>query len=49
MGLKAAPARLTLADVLNLHDWRISHALAQRPITRARALCAQEPSVPEFK
>ena len=45
MGLKAAPARSTLADALNLRDWRIYHALAQRLIARARTLYAQEPSV----
>src|SRR5437762_2889723 len=45
MGLKAPPARSTLADALNLRDWRIYHALAQRLIARARVLYAQEPSV----
>ena len=45
MGLKAPPARSTLADALNLRDWRIYHALAQRLIVRARALYASEPSV----
>ena len=45
MGLKAPPARSTLADALNLRDWRIYHALAQRLIVRARALYATEPSV----
>ena len=30
MGLKAPPARSTLADALNQRDWRIYHALAQR-------------------
>lgn len=44
MGLKAAPARSTLADALNQRDWRIYHALAQRLIARARALYAKEPS-----
>ena len=48
MGLKAVPARSTLADALNLRDWRIYHALAQRLIARARALYAQEPSVLEL-
>jgi hypothetical protein len=48
MGLKASPARSTLADALNLRDWRIYHALAQRLITRARVLYAQEPSVLEL-
>jgi len=45
MGIKVSPARTTLADALNLRDWRIYHALAQRLIARARALYAQEPSV----
>ena len=48
MGLKAPPARSTLADALNLRDWRIYHALAQRLIARARALYAHEPSVLEL-
>ena len=34
-----------MADALNLRDWRIYHALAQRLIVRARALYAQAPSV----
>ena len=45
MGLRAAPARATLADALNTRDWRIYHALAQRLIARARALYADAPSV----
>ena len=45
MGLKAPPARSTLADALNSRDWRIFHALAQRLIVRARALYADQPSV----
>jgi hypothetical protein len=45
MGIKAPPARSTLADALNLRDWRIYHALAQRLIGRARALYTEEPSV----
>ncbi len=45
MGMKVSPARTTLADALNLRDWRIYHALAQRLIARARALYAQEPAV----
>ena len=48
MGLKAPPARSTLADALNLRDWRIYYALAQRLIARTRALYAQEPSVLEL-
>jgi len=48
MGLKVPPARSTLADALNLRDWRIYHALAQRLIARARTLYAQEPSVLEL-
>jgi transposase len=42
MGMKGAPARSTLADALNLRDWRIYHALAMRLITRARDLYAKE-------
>ena len=49
MGLQAPPARSTLADALNLRDWRIYHALAQRLIVRARALYAHEPSVLEIE
>jgi len=45
MGLTAPPARSTLADALNLRDWRIYHGLAQRLIVRARALYLQQPSV----
>ena len=45
MGIAAPPARSTLADALNLRDWRIYHALAQRLIAHARALYAQAPSV----
>ena len=45
MGLSAPPARSTLSDALNLRDWRIYHALAQRLIIRARALYAKEPSL----
>jgi hypothetical protein len=41
MGIATPPARSTLADALNLRDWRIYHALA----AHARALYAQEPSV----
>jgi hypothetical protein len=48
MGLKSPPARSTLADALNLRDWRIYHALAQRLIARARALYAQAHSVLEL-
>jgi hypothetical protein len=42
MGLKAPPARSTLAYALNQRDWRIYHALAQRLIVRARGLYAQD-------
>jgi hypothetical protein len=42
MGLKAPPARSTLADALNQRDWRICHAPAQRLIVRARGLYAQD-------
>ena len=45
MGLKAPPARSTLADALNLRDWRIYQALAQRLIVQAKALYASEPAV----
>ncbi len=45
MGIAAPPARSTLADALNLRDWRIYHALAMRLISRARAIYVQEPSV----
>lgn len=48
MGLKASPARSTLADALERRDWRIYHALAQRLIARAKALYAQDPSVLEL-
>ncbi len=44
MGMKAAPARSTLADALERRDWRIYQALAQRLIVRARALYMHEPS-----
>ena len=42
MGMKGVPARSTLADALNLRDWRIYHALAMRLMTRARDLYANE-------
>ena len=42
MGMKSAPARSTLADALNLRDWRIYHALAMRLIQRARNLYAKD-------
>jgi len=45
MGIARPPARSTLADALNLRDWRIYHALAMRLIARARALYGQESSV----
>jgi hypothetical protein len=48
MGLKKSPARSTLAEALNLRDWRIYHALAQRLIARARSLYARESSVLEL-
>ena len=48
MGMKAPPARSTLADALNQRDWRIYHALAQRLIARAKELYIQEPSVLEL-
>ena len=40
MGLRAAPARATLADALDTRDWRLYHALAQRLIARGRAVYA---------
>jgi len=43
MGLKNVLARSTLADALNLRDWRIYHALAMRLIARARELYIKEP------
>ncbi|HEY2295084.1 MAG TPA: IS4 family transposase [Thermoanaerobaculia bacterium] len=48
MGMKAPPARSTLADALERRDWRIYHGLAQRLIARAKALYAQDPSVLEL-
>ena len=42
MGIKNVPARATLADALNLRDWRVYHALAMRLIARARALYVSE-------
>jgi hypothetical protein len=45
MGIASPPARSTLADALNLRDWRIYHALALRLIAHARVLYAQDPSV----
>ena len=43
MGLKEAPARATLADALNLRDWRIYQALAMRLIARAQTLYSNDP------
>ena len=43
MGLGHVPARSTLADALNLRDWRVYHALAMRLVLRARALYANDP------
>jgi hypothetical protein len=45
MGIATPPARSTLADALNLRDWRIYHALAMRLIAHARRLYAQDASV----
>ena len=42
MGMKGASARSTLADALNLRDWRIYHGLAMRLIHRARGLYAND-------
>ena len=41
MGLQS-PARSTLADALNMRDWRIYEALALRLVSRARALYAAD-------
>src|SRR5699024_3070648 len=43
MGLRQPPARSTLSDALARRDWRIYYELAQRLITRARKLYAQDP------
>jgi hypothetical protein len=40
MGLAQPPARSTLADALNMRDWRIYETLALRLISRARVLYA---------
>jgi hypothetical protein len=45
MGIATPPARSTLADALNLRDWRICHALALRLIAHARVLYAEDASV----
>jgi hypothetical protein len=45
MGLRSPPARSTLADALNLRDWRIYRALAERLIAHARALYAHDATV----
>ena len=42
MGLAQAPARSTLGDALNTRDCRIYEAFAQRLISRARALYAED-------
>ena len=42
MGMRGVPARSTLADALNLRDWRIYHALAMRLIQSARSLYAKD-------
>lgn len=42
MGIKAPPARSTLADALNRRDWRIYHELALRLIARAKMLYAKD-------
>ncbi len=44
MGIATPPARSTLADALNLRDWRIYHALALRLIAHARVLYAEDAS-----
>ena len=48
MGLKAAPARSTLADALNNRDWHIYHALAMRLILRAKEFYIKEPMAVEL-
>ena len=48
MGIASPPARSTLSDALNLRDWRIYHALAQRLIVHARALYTEQPTVPDL-
>jgi hypothetical protein len=45
MGIAAPPARSTLADALNLRDWRIYHSLAVHLIAHARKLYSQDASV----
>jgi Transposase DDE domain/Domain of unknown function (DUF4372) len=45
MGIATPPARSTLADALNLRNWRIDHALALRLIAHARVLYAEDASV----
>ena len=45
MGLRSPPARSTLAAALNLRDWRIYRALAERLIAHARALYAHDATV----
>lgn len=42
MGMRGVPARWTLADALNLRDWRIYPALAMLLILRARDLYAND-------
>jgi len=48
MGISDSPARSTLSDALNLRDWRIYHALAQRLIARARQLYAEDSALPDL-
>ena len=45
MGLRSPPARSTLADALNLRDWRVYQALAERLVAHARALYAHDATV----
>ncbi len=42
MGIRYTQARSTLADALNLRDWRIYQTLAVRLIERARGLLCQK-------
>jgi len=42
MGMKAPPARSTLADALNQRDWRTHHALASAKTSYAKKPSALE-------
>jgi hypothetical protein len=45
LGIARSLARSTLADALNLRDWRVYHALALRLVAQARVPYAQDASV----